>query len=621
MVEISLYMANILSCLFLGATIYYIRDSEKQGLFYFTISLASFLLYFLLGDHHAITQLTAAEPSIASPWYLISLEQTAFASLSAALILYYQAFGHWQKKLAVCAIIACLISPFIGAALFGIIILTAGLAAMLCNQKDRHLGFWLLTLGLFIAIGAKIIGLFGTFERYQLAGQLALNFGLVIMLLEEYKEVLVLRANSDPLSGLPNRRSLNKYADRLFQHQQEYWLVLIQIDGVKQINDAYGYAVGDHAIQRASETMRSHVGKGEFLGRNFAKEFVLISTRERGELLATLEQLQADIASIKNLDEHKVSLSLHCGISQNSGGKEQFSYALKASSAALLYAESHKLTSVFVTNDMLDSVNRRLDLENALREAIQEKTLSVNFQPKFDCDNPEIIVGAEALARWTYKGEFISPFEFIALAEECNLIADLDQVIMEKAWRVGKSLEQQGCPVKIAANFSPTSLLAGVSLTDMVRGIIDRNELNPHLIEIEITESYLAHGSDINAQLQELKDIGISVAMDDFGTGFSNLGQLEDLPLDTLKIDKIFIDKLLENPTVTEFIVDLAQKLQLQLVAEGVEEERQLEWLHQHRCHTIQGYLLSKPLPEDEFVKLILKSSGNKQEPPKALVS
>lgn len=421
----------------------------------------------------------------------------------------------------------------------------------------------------------------------------------------DYCKGLYLQANSDPLSQLPNRRCLNEQVDALRHKQQDYWLTLINIDGIKQINDTYGFAVGDATIFRASQAMLFCLTDDDFLGRNFAKEFVIISKRSKEGVEHLISTIQAEIAQITSVEKHNVTMSIHCGASFNPAAKLDFSDSLKSSSAALQYSEMHTHILSFVDQDMMNSVNRRNDLEQGLRKAIQEKTLEVHFQPKFDCHNPKKILGAEALARWNYQGSNISPFEFIKLAEECNLIAELDEVIMEKAWLVGKGLQMRGLPIKIAANFSPSSLLNGVSLWKMVHSIIERNQLDPTLIEIEITESYLAHGEDIKTQLQQLRDIGISIAMDDFGTGFSNLGQLESLPLDTLKIDKIFIDKLLKNPTVTEFIVDLAQKLQLQLVAEGVEEELQLLWLSQHSCHMIQGYLLSRPLPQQEFIDLI----------------
>lgn len=606
MVQISLYMANFLGCLFLIATLFYVKDSDQKGKLLFVAAVTCFVTYFGLSELLLSSKIPATQninPS--SVWYIGIAEQLALACLVAALAEHYQIKRPLKRNFLLLGLSTWVLSIFLGSQIFNATILFLGAIIMYLRHQPKGLSFYFLASTLTITALIKIVSVFTSVGSAQTVSYLILSFSLAILLLEEYKQVLTIRANSDPLSGLPNRRSLNDYADTLFQNHQPYWLVLIQVDGVKQINDAYGYASGDKAIQLASQTMKKHVKENDFLGRNFAKEFVLISTQDEQSLINSLQKLQQDISQIRNINEHKVSLSLHCGIAQNKDCKEEFAYVLKASSAALLHAESNKLTSAFVSSEMLASVNRRLNLENALRTAIQEKTLNVNFQPKFSCKHPDKIVGAEALARWTHEGEFISPFEFIALAEECNLIADLDRVIMEKAWLVGQKLARRGFPVKIAANFSPTSLLAGVSLTDMVKGIIEQHNLNPKLIEIEITESYLAHGSDINSQLQELKDMGISVAMDDFGTGFSNLGQLEALPLDTLKIDKIFIDNLLENPTVTEFIVDLAKKLHLQLVAEGVEETKQLQWLEKHQCHTIQGYLLSKPLSEQDFTALI----------------
>lgn len=452
-----------------------------------------------------------------------------------------------------------------------------------------------------------LTGLNPNFDSIQLIAYLLLGLALGSTALYELNHKLYVQANSDPLSQLPNRRCLNEHAEVLAKRGKSYYLLLFTLNGIKQINDTYGFAAGDSAIWIASRKMLSTVGIKDFLGRNFAKEFVIITERQEDELNKLIDTLENNIGGIESIDKHNVSMGIHCGLAFNESAHDSFNQCLQSASAAMQFAESQQLSHAFVNQSILESVNRRNDLEQGLRQAITEKTLQVHFQPKYDCHNPERIVGAEALARWQYNGEHISPFEFIKLAEECKLIADLDRVIMEKSWLLGKRMQEKGIPIKIAANFSPTSLLNGVSLLNMVQEIINENSLNPELIEIEITESYLAHGEDIKSQLQALRDMGISIAMDDFGTGFSNLGQLEDLPLDTLKIDKIFVDKLLENPTVTEFIVDLAQKLKLQLVAEGVEENQQLQWLSQHSCQMIQGYLLSRPLPEAEFVALLEK--------------
>nr|WP_243749634.1 bifunctional diguanylate cyclase/phosphodiesterase [Pseudoteredinibacter isoporae] len=452
---------------------------------------------------------------------------------------------------------------------------------------------------------AALTGLTPGLANANLIAYLFLSLTLGAIALYTLNRKLYVQANSDPLSQLPNRRCLNEHAEELAKRGQSYYLLLFTLNGIKQINDTYGFAAGDRAIWIASRKMLSTIGIKDFLGRNFAKEFVIITERQEADLSELIETLEANIHSIESINKHNVSMGIHCGLAFNESARDSFSQCLQSASAALQFAESQQLSHAFVNDSILESVNRRNDLEQGLRQAISDKTLQVHFQPKYDCQQPDHIVGAEALARWQYKGENISPFEFIKLAEECKLIADLDRVIMEKSWVLGKRMQEKGIPIKIAANFSPTSLLNGVSLLHMVQDIIRENDLDPQLIEIEITESYLAHGEDIKNQLQVLRDMGISVAMDDFGTGFSNLGQLEDLPLDTLKIDKIFVDKLLENPTVTEFIVDLAQKLQLQLVAEGVEENQQLQWLNQHSCQMIQGYLLSRPLPEADFVALL----------------
>lgn len=482
-----------------------------------------------------------------------------------------------------------------------ILLLASAASALVFRQAEKDLSRWLAAFILGSTALCLVLGL-ATMSAvsYSLCA-----FALAAVIISDTYQQLYLQANSDPLSQLPNRRCLNEQAQRRTENQESYWLLLLTIDGIKQINDTYGFAAGDAAIWIASRKMLEAVGPEDFLGRNFAKEFVIISQRDRAGVIQLQEDIEAKIKDIQSVDQHNVTMSIHCGVSFNEQAQLEFSQSLKSSSAALQYCEAHSQTLTFVNDDILASVNRRNDLEQGLRMAIAEKSLQVHFQPKYDCHEPERIVGAEALARWQYQGKPVSPFEFIKLAEECNLIADLDQVIMEKAWVLGKQLQQRGLPIKIAANFSPTSLLNGVSLLEMVSNIIHRNQLDPRLIEIEITESYLAHGDDIKHQLQVLRKMGATIAMDDFGTGFSNLGQLEGLPLDTLKIDKIFVDKLLENPTVTEFIVDLAQKLQLQLVAEGVEETQQLQWLSQHSCQMIQGYLLSRPLPEDEFVKLL----------------
>ncbi len=553
--------------------------------------------------------------AIAFAGYFLSLYLSAnvvvsqlLISAALSLLLANYVIKTWPLSAARLAAICCTliltgsVIPFSWLPIFEAVTLFAIAAIGLKSDQTRNLYTWATCIALAFA---AVTGLSQSHFWIHLISYSVLALVLATNIIVQLNRQLYMQANSDPLSQLPNRRCLNEHAEALANREQSYWLLLFTLDGIKQINDTYGFSAGDSAIWVASRKMISAVGNKDFLGRNFAKEFVIITERSKTELDLLIAELEGSIRAIESIDKHNVSMGIHCGLAFNNGAKDSFSECLQSASAALQFAESQQLNHAFVNESILESVNRRNDLEQGLRQAISEKSLQVHFQPKYDCHQPEKIVGAEALARWQYKGENISPFEFIKLAEECNLIADLDKVIMEKSWLLGKQLQEQGISIKIAANFSPTSLLNGVSLLKMVKGIIEDNKLDPRLIEIEITESYLAHGEDIKNQLQVLRDMGISVAMDDFGTGFSNLGQLEGLPLDTLKIDKIFVDKLLDNPTVTEFIVDLAQKLKLQLVAEGVEEDQQLQWLSQHSCQMIQGYLLSRPLPEADFVSLL----------------
>ncbi len=272
--------------------------------------------------------------------------------------------------------------------------------------------------------------------------------------------------------------------------------------------------------------------------------------------------------------------------------------------------EKGKNTFSLFTRELNEKLNRRLELSNRLRHALENDEFVVYYQPKVDT-RQEKVVGVEALVRWEPEpGTLIPPNEFIPLAEASGLIVPLGEQILRTACRQGVIWHKRGFSVSVAVNLSPRQFAEQTFLATVHDALLDSG-LPPSLLELEITETLMMENEDLAiGLLWKLRNMGIRISVDDFGTGYSSLAYLKQLPIDILKIDRSFIKDLPGNPDdviLTATIINMADCLGLEVVAEGVETSEQLQFMDEHGCLLIQGYLFSPPLPADQITELLDK--------------
>jgi EAL domain-containing protein (putative c-di-GMP-specific phosphodiesterase class I) len=263
------------------------------------------------------------------------------------------------------------------------------------------------------------------------------------------------------------------------------------------------------------------------------------------------------------------------------------------------------------TPELNAKADERLDLESALHTAIDEGKLELHYQPKVELESGRV-VGVEALVRWNHNGQYLPPETFIPLAEESGLVAPLGRWVMETACKQGRAWSDAGHHITVAVNLSARQFQLQ-DIDDVVAKALRESGLDPELLELELTESLALQDSDaIRDILQHVKSLGVKCSIDDFGVGFSNLGYLGTLPIDKIKIDKSFVRRI-NSPdgksALVVGIISLARGLGLEVVAEGVETKEELDFLRQHGCDQIQGYLFSRAIPADQLTTLLMLES------------
>ena len=427
--------------------------------------------------------------------------------------------------------------------------------------------------------------------------------------------------NHDQLTGLPNRLLLH---DRLVQSinrsrvvNKSVALLLIDIDNFKYLNDGLGHEIGDAIITSVASRLQQACGTSITLARVGGDEFACLlvdidsSFSAESTAMACLQHVREPIHTAGH--QHQVTLSI--GISlypQDASSAEEM--MRHADSAMYRSKSTGKDKFSFFSKDLHFAMQSRTKTEAKLRKAIKENALTLFYQPKYDLNTMQII-GAECLVRLIdADGSVIPPDEFIPLAEETGLIHELGAQVMRKACDFIRSSEREGRPIKLAVNVSAQQI-ANQAFADEVEDIIRASEIDPSLLELEVTESALmADFEEIKDMLTALKRLGLSLALDDFGTGYSSLSYLRRFPLQVLKIDKSFVQDMDTDSQafdIVNAIVRLALSLNLALVAEGIETEQHLTALKELGCFTGQGYLMCRPLAENAFLRKYLSEQSS----------
>ncbi|TBU89290.1 sensor domain-containing protein [Stutzerimonas kirkiae] len=415
----------------------------------------------------------------------------------------------------------------------------------------------------------------------------------------------------DSLTGLPNRSLLLAQAEQAIanaKRQGENLMVLfIDLDRFKQVNDSLGHPAGDELLGIIAQRLREQMRGGDIVGRLSGDEFVvLLNPCTTEQATNTIERLQELLSQPCRVAGVTLTPSASIGISQYPENGHDMETLLHRADLAMYQAKANGRSHFsFFSDEMNQLAQERLALETALREALQQRTLTLHYQPQINLESGRLH-GIEALARWHHPtfGN-VSPMRFIPLAEECGLIGQLGQWALEESCRQLAAWRRAGLDVPaISVNLSPTNF-HNLELTRYINDTLSEHALAPRDLTLEITESVLLDTNPSTLRtLNEVHAQGIGLSMDDFGTGYSSLGYLRRLPLDELKLDKIFVHDMEHDETalaLTHAVIRIGESLKMTVVAEGVETQAQRELLEQQGYKVAQGYLFSRPLAPEQM--------------------
>ncbi len=435
--------------------------------------------------------------------------------------------------------------------------------------------------------------------------------------LKASQERLEYIATHDRLTGLPNR---NLFHDRLqhgldtaARHGERLAVLFVDLDNFKSINDTLGHEVGDELLIQVADRLRASTRKEDTIGRLGGDEFtVLTENIEAFEEVpgVTAERILEVLAAPFDLKGHEVLVSASVGIALHPKDGRDVATLLKNADAAMYRAkESGKNNFHFFTEEMNVHATERLALENALRRALRRQEFFLVYQPLLALDSARI-VGVEALLRWQHPERgVLLPEEFMPVAENTGLIVPIGDWVLQTACRqLREWLHDGAADVRLAVNMSARQFRQK-DLPGVLRRIIEENRVPPSSVEIELTESTLMEDAETAAEvLGELKDKGVRLAIDNFGTGRSSLRYLQQFPIDHLKIDGHFTRDLVTNPNdqaIANAIITMGHSLQIAVVGEGVETRQQLDFLKTRGCDIVQGYYVDKPLPPEKAAAVL----------------
>ncbi|QDE30523.1 EAL domain-containing protein [Shewanella polaris] len=440
-----------------------------------------------------------------------------------------------------------------------------------------------------------------------------------VTLFKQQEEKILQQAHYDSLTGLPNRLlSLDRLSQMLkdaHRVKNKIAVLFLDLDDFKKVNDTMGHSVGDDLLIQAATRLKSTIRDNDVVGRLGGDEFIImlnIHEPEEAEIIANklLKQFYTPFI----LKSREVVSTISIGIALYPFDSEDPKELLRQADSAMYHSKDRGRNIYhFYTEQMNHDMNRRLKIEEQLRNALKLGELEVYFQPVIEIRTRKI-VGAEALLRWknSILGQ-VSPDEFIPIAEQTSLIVSIGEYVIENAFSAAQKWQQTyNLQFKIAINVSPKQFREN-NFVEVLNIKLEQYQIHPTSVELEITEGVLLSGDDIiETNLRSIHDIGVNIAMDDFGTGYSSLSYLRSYPFDTLKVDKSFVNDITVDPADLELVgaaVAMGHALNLTVVAEGIETEEQYHLLNELNCDYGQGYLFSKPLPQKEFEQLLAEQN------------
>lgn len=443
-----------------------------------------------------------------------------------------------------------------------------------------------------------------------------------------YEARLAHLATHDSLTGLPNRAL---YHDRLTQvlahaSREEHivGLLFLDLDRFKYINDSLGHHVGDELLKAAAKRLKSCLRSEDTLARLGGDEFTIIlpHLEKPTNSVTVAENIVKTLENPFHIAGKELFISCSIGIAFFPfDGREAAELSKNADTAMYATKNLGGHGFQFYSKQMNAKAANRLELDSGLRYALERGELLLHYQPQVDVHSLRII-GVEALLRWQHpeKG-LVPPGDFIPLAEETGVIVPISEWVLETACRQGRAWQEAGFPISVGINLSACHFKEP-NLLQTIRDTLKRTGFQPSLLDLELTESMVMESCEETiALLQQFKQLGVSLSLDDFGTGYSSLSYLKRFPIDTLKIDRAFIQDIGEcenDDTLAATIIAMGNCLHMNIKAEGVETREQLAYLRQHGCPAFQGYYFSKPVPAAQLTELL---RGNREpRPPMSLI-
>ena len=434
----------------------------------------------------------------------------------------------------------------------------------------------------------------------------------------------------DQLTCLPNRANFISHLKRMLEkakRQSDYLfaVLFIDLDNFKIINDSLGHSIGDRLLIEVArrlevctrpENRTFRDTRNDRISRFGGDEFAVFlnDIKDVSSASRVSERIQIELKKPLYIDKHELYTSASIGIALSATGYEKAEDILRDADSAMYRAKSlGRARAEIFDDEMRVKVTQILKLESDLRIAVEKEQFEIYYQPIVSSVDMKI-TGAEALIRWNHPEQgLIMPNDFISTAEETGLISIIGEWVLRTACAQNKAWQDAGYPnLLMKVNFSSRQF-KDKGLTELVKNVIRETGLPAKLLDVEITESIAMEKGSILI-LNQMTSIGLRTSMDDFGTGYSSLAFLTEFSLNTIKIDKIFIENLTISSTaeaIIKAIIAMAHSLNMEVIAEGVETEEQLVFLQSQKCDKIQGYFFSRPVPEDEFMKLLEQEKSN----------
>lgn len=504
--------------------------------------------------------------------------------------------------------------------------------SLITELGDSHLWvapiLWQGEMCAFIAVGSKT-PLDVNDECWQEFRELASRVGIVIAA-QAREEQLLVQAQYDILTGLPNRILLQ---DRLRQAMEYYnrtnlpiWVLFLDLDRFKYVNDSMGHQAGDDLLVQISKRLQNTIRESDTVARFGGDEFVVILQGEVDDNLRLniVSRLIEAVAVPMKVNNQELVTTCSIGISIYPNDGITAENLIKHADIAMYRAkELGKNNFQFFTQSMNEMAAERMRMETYLRKSLEKDEFELYYQPKVDLVTQQV-VGMEALLRWeSHELGMVSPEKFIPLAEETGQILAIGEWVLRTACMQAVTWEEAGLGELLMAVNLSVRQFKQENLVETIKNVLAETGLKAERLELELTESLFMQEAENSLKiLHEIKALGIKISVDDFGTGYSNLAYLNSLPLDTLKIDKVFTDDIMLNSNkvpIVDTIISLAKNLSLKVVAEGVESEHQVSYLAARGCDQIQGYYFSKPAPAKSIEALL--NTGKKITAPELVLA